>query len=102
MAMPASETATPRRTYFAAFLVLLALTLTTYRIAGIDLGALNAPIALAIAGTKASLVMLVFMHVKFSSRLIRLFAAAGFAWLTILIVLTLTDYLSRSWIPILR
>ena len=53
--------------------------------------------ALAIAITKMLLVILYFMHVRYSSRLTWLFVAAGFIWLLIMIDLTLSDYLTRVW-----
>jgi caa(3)-type oxidase subunit IV len=52
--------------------------------------------ALVIAGTKSALVFLFFMHVRFASRLTQLFALTGFAWLAILLALTLNDYLTRG------
>ena len=56
-------------------------------------------VALIIAGIKAAVVVLIFMHVKYSSRLTQLIAAAGFFWLGILLVLTMSDYLTRGWLP---
>lgn len=57
----------------------------------------NLGIALAIAVTKMTFIMLFFMHVKYSSRLAIVFAGAGFFWFVIMIVLTFADYLSRGW-----
>jgi cytochrome c oxidase subunit 4 len=57
-------------------------------------------VAITIAITKALLVMLYFMHVRYSGRLIWIFAGAGVFWFLILIVLTLADYLSRGWLPL--
>jgi cytochrome c oxidase subunit 4 len=54
--------------------------------------------ALAIAFAKAALIVLVFMHVQYSSRLTKLFAAAGFFWLIILFLFTFSDYLTRAWL----
>jgi cytochrome c oxidase subunit 4 len=51
---------------------------------------------LGIAFFKASLVILYFMHVRFTNRLTQLAAASGFAWLLIMFALTLSDYLTRS------
>lgn len=87
------------RTYALVFAALLALMAATVAAAAFDLGALGAPVALGIAAVKAALVVLVFMHVRESSRVVWLFAAAGLAWLAILMSLTLTDYLSRGWFP---
>ena len=63
-----------------------------------DLGALNNVVMLAIACTKALLVILFFMHVRWSSRLTWVVAASGFFWLLILFGITMTDYLTRGWV----
>jgi cytochrome c oxidase subunit 4 len=86
------------KTYSLIFIALLALTLVTTRVAFIDLGPLNVVVALVIALCKASLVVLVFMHVRWSKRVIWLNVLAGAMWLVILLGLTLTDFFSRSWI----
>ena len=79
---------------FAALMVLLVLTIVA---AQFDLGLLSVVIALTIAACKALLIILYFMHIRYSSRLSWIFAGAGFVWLGILIVLTMSDYISRSW-----
>jgi cytochrome c oxidase subunit 4 len=85
--------------YAAIFGLLLALTLATAGAAFIDLGgSFNAVVALLIAGGKALLVILFFMHVRYSSRLTWVFVGAGFFWLLIMLVLTLADVLSRGWL----
>jgi len=81
--------------YFVVFGALLVLTLATWLVAQIDLGWANDAVALAIAVTKALLVILFFMHVRHSTRMTKLTALAGFAWLAILIFLTLNDYKTR-------
>ena len=91
-----SEHVVPVRVYLAVFVALLALTALTVFAAGLDLGRANTPLALSIAATKAALVVLFFMHVRYASRLTQLFVAAGFVWLGFLICLTLADYLSRT------
>jgi cytochrome c oxidase subunit IV len=60
------------------------------------LGIWNPVVALVIACTKATLVILFFMHVRYSDRLTMVTVAAGFFWLLILITLSLSDYLSRT------
>lgn len=91
---------TPSRTvYFLVFGALMALTGITYWVATLDLGAFNDVVALAVAVTKAVLVILFFMHVRSSSRMTKLTVAAGFFWLAIMLGLTLTDYLTRSKDP---
>ncbi len=87
----------PKPMYYAIFGSLMALTVTTVAIAFVDLGALNFPVALAIAILKATLVILFFMHVKYSSALTKLICGGAFFFLIILFGLTLTDYLSRGW-----
>lgn len=89
------ETIVPPRTYVlvaAALLVLLALTAF---VSEIDLGRFNIVVALLIAVTKAALVVLFFMEVRYHSKLTWLFAAAGFFWLSIMLTLTLTDAVHR-------
>jgi cytochrome c oxidase subunit 4 len=87
----------PKPTYYAIFGALMVLTAITVTVAFINLGALNFPVALAIAILKATLVVLFFMHVKYSSRLTKLVVGSAFFFLVILFGLTLTDYLSRGW-----
>jgi len=87
----------PKPTYYAIFGALMVLTTITVIVAFINLGALNFPVALAIAILKATLVVLFFMHVKYSSQLTKLICATAFFFLVILFALTLSDYLSRGW-----
>ena len=89
----------PRKVYYAIFAALMVLTAITVGIATVDLGALNTAIAMAVAVTKATLVVLYFMHVRYSSQLTKVFVASGFIWLIILLVLTMSDFWSREWIP---
>jgi len=93
-----SEHIVPRRIYVAVFLVLLCLTAITVAASRIDLGPMNAVVALTIAVTKAVLVVLFFMHLKYSSRLTWLVLGSGIVWLAILIGITLCDYRSREWL----
>jgi cytochrome c oxidase subunit 4 len=65
--------------------------------AKVDMGALNNVVMLLIAGTKATLVILFFMHVRWSSRLTWVVAMAGFFWLLLLFTI-LGDYISRGWV----
>jgi cytochrome c oxidase subunit 4 len=85
------------KTYGIIFVTLLVLTGITVKAAFVDLGILNPVIALAIASTKATIVILFFMHVFYQSRLIKLTVAAGFFTFLILITMTLSDYMSRAW-----
>lgn len=84
------------RLYLLIFALLAFLTCSTWAIAFVDLGILNPVVALAIACTKAVLVILFFMHVRYSDRLTKVTISAGFFWLMILITLSLSDYLSRT------
>ncbi|HEY7715594.1 MAG TPA: cytochrome C oxidase subunit IV family protein [Candidatus Binatia bacterium] len=87
------------RGYLAVFIALLALTALTTGVAFINLGGVgNVAVALAIAITKAVLVALYFMHLRYSTRLTVVFAGAGIFWLGILVALTLSDYISRGWV----
>lgn len=85
------------RVYITIFLSLLVLTALTTGVSFIDLGVFNAVIALAIACFKASLVVLFFMHIHYSSRLLKMTVAAGLFTFMLLITLTMTDYISRAW-----
>ena len=80
------------------FLALIVGTGLTYAAALVDFGFFNNVVMLAIACTKATLVILFFMHVRWSSRLTWVVAASGFVWLLILFGLTMTDYLTRGWV----
>jgi cytochrome c oxidase subunit 4 len=83
--------------YCMVFGALLVGTAITVVAADIDLGVFNPVIALAIACTKAVIVILFFMHVKYQSRLVKLTVGAGFFTFIILITMTLLDYVSRAW-----
>jgi cytochrome c oxidase subunit 4 len=91
-----AEHVVPVRVYLTVFAVLMALTATTTAIAFLDLGPLNAVLMLAIAGVKATLVVLYFMHVRWSSRLTWIVASGGFLWLAILIAITASDMVLRT------
>lgn len=84
--------------YLLVFAALMILTAATVGAAFVDLGMFNDVLAMAIAVTKAVLVILIFMHVAHSSRMTKISIIAGFLWLAILIGLTLTDYLSRGFL----
>ena len=86
--------------YLGIFAALVIGTCLTWGIAFLDLGQLNPVVALAIACIKATLVILYFMHVRYSDRLTMVTVGAGFFWLLILISLSLSDYLSRSLITV--
>ncbi|HOB73836.1 MAG TPA: cytochrome C oxidase subunit IV family protein [Phycisphaerae bacterium] len=83
------------RTYFLVFTALLVLTGVTVVAAFFNFGHLNDIIALVIAGTKATLVILFFMHVWHASGLTRVFVLSGFAWLALLMAFTFADLFTR-------
>ncbi len=85
-------------TYWLIFWALMVFLVITVVAAFIPLGPLNMPVAMLIASIKAILVILYFMHVKFASRLTKVFVAASFLWLAILFVLTFQDYMTRGWL----
>jgi cytochrome c oxidase subunit 4 len=90
------------RVYITIFLVLMAGTGLTVLAAFQDFpGPLNAVVALTIAVIKATFVVLYFMHVRYSSRLIWLVIAAALFWLAIMFALTISDYSTRSWLPVM-
>jgi cytochrome c oxidase subunit 4 len=84
--------------YIGVFLALMVLTALTVAAAFVDLGLLNTFVALGIAVTKATLVILFFMHVKYSSRLTWLVVASGFVFLAIMLAFTMADIVSRGWL----
>jgi cytochrome c oxidase subunit 4 len=90
---------------FGALMVLLLITVGAYQYLkfdewfGAEWGFLNTFIALIIATVKTALVMLVFMHLRHSTKLTWVIAGAGFVWLSIMITFTFADYMSRKSIP---
>lgn len=88
------------RIYLAVFAALLVLTALTVWAAFNDLGRFNIGVALLIAVVKAMLVILYFMHVRYSPGLTKLVVAGGFFWLAVLIVFTMSDMVSRDWLPV--
>jgi cytochrome c oxidase subunit 4 len=95
MAMP--DHIVPTRVYYVVFAALMAGTYLTVQAAYFDLGAFNTVVAVGIAVIKATLVVLFFMHAKYSTRLTWGAVAGSLFWLGILFVLTFSDYLTRGW-----
>jgi len=96
-----SEHIVPVRVYLAIFLALLVGTALTVVAAFQDFPwQFNTVIALTIASVKATLVVLYFMHVRYSSRLVWVIVIAALFWMGILFALTFSDYFTRDWIPI--
>jgi cytochrome c oxidase subunit 4 len=92
----------PPKVYFAVFGALLALTAITTAVSFVDLGPWSTVVALGIACLKGTLVVLFFMHVKYSPRLTQVTIAGGLFWLAIMIALTLSDFMTRGWLVIYR
>ena len=90
----------PKRIYFFIFGSLLALTALTTGMAYVNLGQWNTIVALVIACCKATLVVLFFMHLRWSPRLMRVVLLSALLWLAILIGLTLSDVFTRDWTPV--
>jgi cytochrome c oxidase subunit 4 len=92
-----SEHIVAPRVYYVIFVILAVCTYLTWQVAVFDLGPLNTIVALTIAVFKATLVVLFFMHVKYSTRLTWAVVLGSVFWLGILLSLTLSDYLTRPW-----
>ena len=93
-----SAQADSAKTYTIVFLALLALTGVTTAVAYLDLGHFSVVVALTIAVVKMLLVALFFMHLRHSNKLTRIVVAGGLLWLGILIVLSMSDLLTRDWL----
>jgi cytochrome c oxidase subunit IV len=89
----------PLSTYIAIFSALMVLTALTVGVAFLNLGSFNPLVALAVACVKATLVILYFMHVKYSSRLTKLTVVLSLFFVAILFAETLMDYASRGFLP---
>jgi cytochrome c oxidase subunit 4 len=92
-----SEYIVPRSVYYAIFAALMVGTAITVAVAFVDLGPFNTVVALTIAVVKATLVVLFFMHVRYSTKLTWAVVLGSVFWLGILLALTFSDYLTRSW-----
>jgi cytochrome c oxidase subunit 4 len=88
------------KTYYSVFTILMVLLVVTVGVSYVHLGEWNVVAAVTIAFMKAILIILYFMHVRYSPRLLWIFVGAGFFWLAILFALAFSDYLTRSWLPI--
>jgi cytochrome c oxidase subunit IV len=90
------------KVYVTIFGILMVCTFLTVAAAKIDLNAyfsgLNIIVALTIAVFKASLVVLFFMHAKYSPQRTQLVIIASVFWLAIMLFMTMSDYVSRPWI----
>ena len=87
----------PARMYVVIWAILMVLTATTVFAATLELGVFNIVLALLIATVKGTLVVLFFMHLRYSTKLTMVTVIASIFWLFILFSLTMTDYISRAW-----
>jgi len=90
----------PVKTYVMVFLSLVVFTVLTTAVSYIDLGPFNTVVAMVIAFCKMLLVVLFFMHLRYTKGVVPLTLFAGIFWLALLIGLTLSDYQSRAWTPV--
>jgi cytochrome c oxidase subunit 4 len=88
----------PPSLYIKVILILMVLLVLTDLASRVEMGILNVPVAMAIATSKAVLVMLYFMHLRYSSKLVWVFAGAAFVFVGIMFGLTLSDYFTRPWL----
>lgn len=91
----------PVRTNLIVFGALLGLLVLTIAAAYVNLGVLAIPVAMTIATVKAVLILLYFMHVRYSPKLVWVFSGAAVFWLGILMALSLNDYVVRGWMDVL-
>jgi cytochrome c oxidase subunit 4 len=94
-----NKTISPK-TYYGVCVALLALLALTAGASVLPLGPFNVVAAVGIAVCKALLILVFFMHLKISGRVVRLFAGMGFVWLGILFFLALNDFLTRGYLGI--
>ena len=80
--------------------VALLLTVATTLLGRVDLNPWNLVIALGIAAAKATLIILYFMHIRFTPGVTRLVVLAGLLWLSLIIVGTMDDYVTRAWFDV--
>ena len=96
-----SEHIVPVRIYVIIFLSLLVGTGLTVFAAFVDFPwKFNTVVALTIAVAKATLVVLYFMHVRYSMRLIWVIVASALFWMAIMFALTFSDYWTRGWLSV--
>ncbi|MGH9552489.1 MAG: cytochrome C oxidase subunit IV family protein, partial [Terriglobales bacterium] len=93
-----SEHIIPAKLYVGIWIALMILTVVTAGVSFVDLGPFNTVVALVIATCKALLVVLFFMHVKYTSeKMTKVVLVSAIFWLFILLALSLSDYGTRMW-----
>jgi cytochrome c oxidase subunit 4 len=96
-----AEHVVAKKTYVLIWIVLMVLTAVTAWASTINFGPFSPVVALLIASIKASLVVLFFMHVRYAGQhMVWVVIIAGVFWLIILLSLTMSDYLTRGWLPL--
>jgi cytochrome c oxidase subunit 4 len=93
-----AHTEPPLQIYYKVYGALMVLLVLTVLVAQLPLGAFGVVLALLIAVSKAVLVLIYFMHLRYNSGLTWLFAAAGFVWLLLLFAFVVADYATRAWV----
>ena len=86
----------PKGVYYRVFACLAVLMIATIVASRFDLEGWNVPVALAVAVTKATLIVLFFMHVRYAPPLVKLFACSGFLWVLIMFAFIAADVLTRD------
>lgn len=86
----------PIKVYLSVFIALMVLMAATVAVAFVDLGIFSNIVAMVIAVAKTTLIMLFFMHLRYNSRLIQIFAVVGFLFVLILVSFTVSDYITRG------
>ena len=89
-----------KSTYFYIFAALIALTAVTTVVAYVDLGPFSVVVAITIAVIKMLLVALFFMHMRHGTMLMKVVVSAGLLWLVILLLLSMSDFFTRGWLPV--
>lgn len=92
------ETVRSPKLYWTNFLWLIGLLALTWGLGYVNFGVFNLPIAIFISFAKTMLIVLFFMHIRGSSRLLHLAAFTGLIWLSLMLLLTLSDYIGRGWV----
>ncbi len=88
----------PKKTYWIVWIVLELLLGAIYGLSRISMGPGDVIIPLFLAAIETLLVLLYFMHVRFSEQLIWIIVVAGFLWLAVFVDLTMSDYLTRGYV----
>ena len=88
----------PKKIYWRVWIILELLLGASYGLSRITMGAGDLIVPLLLSTAQTLLVILFFMHVRYSEHVVWVYAAIGFIWLAILVDLTLSDYLTRGFV----